>query len=96
MKSKKLGKILGIIVASILLLIIIAMFSLNSFLKSEVFKKIVINRIETALNIPVEMGSFQTNIFSGVQINKFNIKNPTDFPEGYSVKTEAIILKYDL
>lgn len=96
MKFKKLGKILGIIVASILLLIIIAMFSLNIFLKSESFKKIVINRIETALKVPVEMGSFQTNIFSGVQIDKFNIKNPLNFPEGYLIKTEAIILKYDL
>ncbi len=96
MKFKRLGKILGIIVASVLLLIIIAMFSLNIFLKSESFKKIVINRIETALKVPVEMGSFQTNIFSGVQIDNFNIKNPTDFPEGYSIKTESIILKYDL
>lgn len=96
MKFKRLGKIIGIIAASFLLLIIIAMISLNGFLKSEVFKKIVINRIETALKAPVEMGQFRTNVFSGVQIDNFNIKNPTDFPEGYSLKTESIILKYDL
>ncbi len=96
MKIKKLGKALGIIVASILLLLIIAIFALNSFLKSEQFKKLVIGRIETVLNTPVEMEHFSVNVMSGAKLDGFSIKNPQGFPEGYSLKTETIILKYNL
>ena len=95
MKIKKLGKILGIITASMFLFFIIAILSLNSFLKSEKGKQLVIGRIESLLNMPVEMQHFRTNIFSGVQLDGFSIKNPQGFPEGYSLKTETIILKYN-
>ncbi len=93
---KKTMKIVGSIGLSILIVVIIAMISINIFLKSESFKKMVTGRIETALNMPVEIGRFRTNIFSGVQIGNFNIKNPPDFPEGYFLKTETVILKYNL
>lgn len=96
MKIKRWGKIFGIIAASLLLFIIIAILSLNSFLKSEQFKKIVTGRIESVLNMPVEIGHFRVNVLSGVQIDNFNIKNPQGFQEGYSLKTESIVLKYSL
>ncbi len=96
MKIKRLGKVLVIIAASFLLFLIIAILSLNSFLKSDQFKKIVTGRIETILNMPVEIGHFRVNVLSGVQIDNFNIKNPQGFPEGYSLKTESIVLKYNL
>jgi type II secretion system protein N len=96
MKMTRLWKIIGIIAVSVLLFVVIAMVSLNVFLKSGSFKKMVIGRIETALNVPVEIGQFRTNIFSGVYIDNFNIQNPPDFPQGYSLKTQSIVLKYNL
>jgi len=93
---KKIIKLSGIIAASFILLILIAIISLNIFIRSDAFKNMVAERITKTLNIPVEMGSLSTNVFSGVHIKNLNIKNPPDFPEGYSLKTDEIILKYNL
>lgn len=95
-KIKQISKILVIAAIAVLLLLAIVVFSINCFLKSGQFKKIVTGRIENTLDLPVEMGNFSVNILSGVQIDNFNIKNSADFPEGYSVKTESIVLKYNL
>ncbi|HIE44008.1 MAG TPA: AsmA family protein [Candidatus Omnitrophica bacterium] len=95
MKLEKLGKVVGIVALVIVLLVIIGVIALNSFLKSEQFKRILLNRIETLLNVPVEMDDFRASLFSGVRLQKLLIKNPPGFEEGYFLKADMLLLRYD-
>jgi uncharacterized protein involved in outer membrane biogenesis len=95
MKIKKFVKIFGIVAIAFLLLLIIGIIVLNSFLKSEKGQKLIISKIETALNMPVETKNLRVSIFSGIQLDGFGIKNPQGFEEGYFLKTDSIILKYN-
>lgn len=95
MKTKKIFKLLGITFAIILVLLVIASVVLNSFLKSEKAKALIVKRIENAVNMPIEIKKINISVLSGAHIDGFGIKNPEGFGEGYLLKTDSIILKYN-
>lgn len=95
MKIKKLIRAAGIISLIVVLLVSVGILGFNQFLKSDRFKRLIIERIERVLSTPVEIQDFDASLFSGVKLQGILIRNKQGLGEGYFLKADELVLRYD-
>ncbi len=90
----KLGKVLGIIVVLVAVVIVGLIAFVHYYLTEERVKALIIPQAEAALGRDVAIGDIKIGLLSGITIHDFLIKETdksTDF-----VSTKAFVLSYDL
>jgi len=91
---KKLGKVLGILVALIVLAIVGLSLFVRYYLTEERIKTMIIPPAEQALGRQVAIGGIQVGLFKGISIEDFAIKEEDGKADFVSAK--SFVLHYDL
>ncbi len=93
---KKLLKWLGILLAVLVVVLIIAALALPRFLPLEKIKGMAAQKASEAIHRNVTIGKVSFNIFTGVQLNDLSISNRPGFSKEPFISAGRIDLKYDL
>lgn len=93
MDMRKTAKILGVVVAILLLVVAGLAAAVRFYLTDERIRSLVVPAAEKALARKIELGAISVGLFSGISLTDFAIKEMdgrTDF-----VKAEALVLRYE-
>src|ERR1700693_1760110 len=92
---KKTMKILGVLLAVIIMLLVVAVVLVNRYLQSPEFKEFALGAARDALGSNVKIDDMNISLFSGVALTGVVVANPQGFP-GDLLTADAFVLRYRL
>lgn len=92
----KFLKVTSIIIISLILIVVVSLFALYKMFPAEKIKEILIKELSEKTGRQVNIENLQFNIFKGIEIKGFTIKENSRYKTGYFIKDEKVILKYNL
>lgn len=88
-------KIIGIILAMLVLLVVGGLFYASHYLRTPAFKETVLNSARGALGSDVTIDKFDVSLFSGITLGGVRIANPQGYA-GDLLTADAFVLRYRL
>ena len=92
---KKTIKILGVLLAVIVILLVLTVVLVNRYLQSPEFKEFAVGAARDALGSNVKLDDMNISIFSGVTLTGVVVANPQGF-SGDLLTADAFVLRYRL
>ncbi len=92
---KKVLKWIGIVVAGLIVLLIIAALVIPHFLPLDKIKNLAAQKASEAIHRQVKIGKVSFNIFTGIELDNLSVSNRPGFSKEPFVSCGQIVLKYD-
>jgi hypothetical protein len=92
----KLVKILGVVVALVLVLLVGASFALNAYFGSPKFRHLLLTETSRTLGTPVEATDFSFSLFDGAVLKGVSIASPKGFKNPNFFEARGFEFRYNL